>query len=136
MELPRLSTKPCPAPANLAMPDPVAAQTTLRNWLESAKIEYHSGKGPDYGDDDYQGFEQGQFRCKITFTHGAVADARRIDPALRAKYDTRGPRYTSYPPATEFTDIDPSQVLGCWRDRNRLYADPGLSLYFHIPFCR
>ncbi len=63
-------------------------------------------------------------------------DSRRIDPDLRAKYDVRGPRYTSYPPATHFHEINPEELVEPIRERNRIDADPGLSLYFHIPFCR
>jgi len=41
------------------------------------------------------------------------------------KYDQPGPRYTSYPPATHFTDA--AEVVK---------TEPGpLSLYFHLPFC-
>lgn len=64
------------------------------------------------------------------------ADGRRIDPALRARYDVRGPRYTSYPPANHFREIDLDELAARWRARNGLPGDPGLSLYFHIPFCR
>ncbi|WP_165987480.1 oxygen-independent coproporphyrinogen III oxidase [Caballeronia sp. SBC1] len=55
-------------------------------------------------------------------------------PDLLTKYDAAGPRYTSYPPAVQFTDtFDPGHY-------HRAAADPGaastdLSLYFHIPFC-
>jgi oxygen-independent coproporphyrinogen-3 oxidase len=55
-------------------------------------------------------------------------------PDLLTKYDTAGPRYTSYPTAVQFTDaFDPGHY-------HRAAADPGatsadLSLYFHIPFC-
>ncbi len=63
-------------------------------------------------------------------------DPGRIDPALRAKYDVRGPRYTSYPPATHFHEVDSAEVFERWRARNGLTDDPGLSFYFHIPFCR
>ena len=55
-------------------------------------------------------------------------------PDLLTKYDTAGPRYTSYPTAVQFTDtFDPAHY-------HRAAADPGaassdLSLYFHIPFC-
>ncbi len=41
------------------------------------------------------------------------------------KYNQPGPRYTSYPPATHFTD-HPEMAVGA--------AGP-LSLYFHLPFC-
>jgi oxygen-independent coproporphyrinogen III oxidase len=67
---------------------------------------------------------------------GLVADPRKIDPELRKKYDVRGPRYTSYPPATHFDSIDSRQLFERWRARNQLKDDPGLSLYCHIPFCR
>jgi oxygen-independent coproporphyrinogen-3 oxidase len=55
-------------------------------------------------------------------------------PDLLTKYDTSGPRYTSYPTAVQFTGtFDPAHY-------HRAAADPGaassdLSLYFHIPFC-
>ncbi|MEE9369387.1 MAG: oxygen-independent coproporphyrinogen III oxidase [Pontiella sp.] len=42
------------------------------------------------------------------------------------KYDQAGPRYTSYPPATHFTQ-SPEIIQG----------EPApLSLYFHLPFCK
>lgn len=54
---------------------------------------------------------------------------------LVRKYDVPGPRYTSYPPATRFSE----EVT--WRGladellaNNRTERD--LSLYFHIPFCQ
>lgn len=51
-----------------------------------------------------------------------------------AKWSSRGPRYTSYPPATEFAPIAGDRVR---RELQRLGAasDP-VSLYLHIPFCR
>jgi oxygen-independent coproporphyrinogen-3 oxidase len=63
-------------------------------------------------------------------------DPRRIDPALREKYDVRGPRYTSYPPATHFGPIDTGELFERWRTQNRPGQDHGLSLYLHIPYCR
>ncbi len=63
-------------------------------------------------------------------------DPRRIDPRLREKYDVRGPRYTSYPSANHFQELDSERVFARWRDRNNLAGDSGLSLYLHIPFCR
>jgi oxygen-independent coproporphyrinogen-3 oxidase len=65
-----------------------------------------------------------------------MQDPRKIAPALLAKYDVNGPRYTSYPPATHFRTVDREAVFERWRARNGLAGDPGLSLYFHIPFCR
>ena len=63
-------------------------------------------------------------------------DPRRIPEQLRRKYDVRGPRYTSYPPANHFGPVDEQELLRRWRARNELADDPGLSLYLHIPFCR
>ena len=47
---------------------------------------------------------------------------------------SRGPRYTSYPPATAFADVDAGSVA---RELARI-GDRGesISLYLHIPFCR
>ena len=64
-----------------------------------------------------------------------IVDPRDVDPALRDKYDVRGPRYTSYPPATHFHPEDPAALGERWSDRNTLEDDPGLALYLHIPFC-
>jgi len=58
----------------------------------------------------------------------------KVDLDLVQKYNVAGPRYTSYPPATKFTDALTwpelsEQIL----ENNRTERD--LSLYFHIPFC-
>src|SRR5512133_3560516 len=58
----------------------------------------------------------------------------KVNLDLVKKYNVAGPRYTSYPPATKFTeevkwsDIEPLIARGNEDDRD-------LSLYFHIPFC-
>jgi len=65
-----------------------------------------------------------------------MQDPRRVDPALRKKYDVRGPRYTSYPPATHFHPIPDEELFARWSARSGPEDDPGLSLYVHIPFCR
>ncbi len=62
-------------------------------------------------------------------------DPRRVDPELLRRYDVRGPRYTSYPPANHFAEIDPERVAEAWRARRALDPDPGLGLYVHVPFC-
>ena len=58
-----------------------------------------------------------------------------VDLELVRKYNVAGPRYTSYPPATRFTDQfrwpDLAEEI---IDNNQTERD--LSLYFHIPFCR
>jgi len=56
----------------------------------------------------------------------------RIDPALIAKYNVPGPRYTSYPSALHFTESISSDVL---LQELQLATRP-LSLYVHLPFCR
>jgi oxygen-independent coproporphyrinogen-3 oxidase len=57
-----------------------------------------------------------------------------VDLDLVRKYNVPAPRYTSYPPATQFTELAPDQVLERIRANNRTARE--LSLYFHLPFCR
>lgn len=53
---------------------------------------------------------------------------------LVKKYNVAGPRYTSYPPATKFTDqVTVDQVRENIRRNNATARD--VSLYFHLPFC-
>lgn len=58
----------------------------------------------------------------------------KVDLDLVQKYNVAGPRYTSYPPATKFTDAltwpDLAEKI---LENNKTERD--LSLYFHIPFC-
>lgn len=57
-----------------------------------------------------------------------------VDLDLVRKYNVPGPRYTSYPPATKFTDaVTAEQVRESIRRNNAAPRD--LSLYFHLPFC-
>jgi len=54
---------------------------------------------------------------------------------LVRKYNVPGPRYTSYPPATRFTEeLNWPALADRLLENNRSPRD--LSLYFHIPFCR
>ncbi|MEM7644698.1 MAG: oxygen-independent coproporphyrinogen III oxidase [Pseudomonadota bacterium] len=54
--------------------------------------------------------------------------------ASRDIFNTRAPRYTSYPPATQFTDaVGPAQAMEWLAD---IPAGQPVSLYAHIPFCR
>jgi oxygen-independent coproporphyrinogen III oxidase len=58
----------------------------------------------------------------------------KVDLDLVQKYNVAGPRYTSYPPATKFTDaVTWEQLSAKIEDNNRVPRD--LSVYFHIPFC-
>lgn len=53
-----------------------------------------------------------------------------------AKYDTSGPRYTSYPTAPQFTDAFTAKDLEREIEiTNAAKEAPPLSLYFHLPFC-
>jgi oxygen-independent coproporphyrinogen-3 oxidase len=58
----------------------------------------------------------------------------KVDLELVKKYNVAGPRYTSYPPATKFTDsMKWDELSSLILENNRTERD--LSLYFHIPFC-
>ena len=57
-----------------------------------------------------------------------------VDLELVKKYNVAGPRYTSYPPATKFSNaIDWVELDARIEANNRTERD--LSIYFHIPFC-
>ncbi len=53
---------------------------------------------------------------------------------LIKKYDKPGPRYTSYPPATEFKEDQGRDFFIKHLTESNKTSRP-LSLYFHIPFC-
>ena len=58
----------------------------------------------------------------------------KVDLDLIRKYNVPGPRYTSYPPATHFTDeVDRDGLMANLKENNEGCRD--LSLYFHLPFC-
>jgi oxygen-independent coproporphyrinogen-3 oxidase len=55
---------------------------------------------------------------------------------LIRRYDTSGPRYTSYPTAVQFTtDIGAEDYLDWVKQSNEDPIPAPLSLYLHIPFC-
>ncbi len=62
--------------------------------------------------------------------------ASDLDLNLIKKYNVQGPRYTSYPTAVQFKEVDEQSELDLKKylvDRN---SEPHpVSLYFHIPFC-
>jgi oxygen-independent coproporphyrinogen-3 oxidase len=88
-----------------------------------------------------------QFRATIGFgrdarnnrrdacsTHSHEMSKLNVNLDLVKKYNVAGPRYTSYPPATKFTDaISWEQLSAKIEENNRAARD--LSVYFHIPFC-
>ncbi|HEX6691621.1 MAG TPA: oxygen-independent coproporphyrinogen III oxidase [Burkholderiales bacterium] len=59
-----------------------------------------------------------------------------IDPVLIRKYDTSGPRYTSYPTADRFVEAFGEADLRQWLARRNVGGiGLPLSLYVHLPFC-
>lgn len=59
-----------------------------------------------------------------------------FDSKLIEKYDGPGPRYTSYPSATQFSDqITASDYQNWSRDSNEEPIPRPLSLFVHTPFC-
>ncbi len=57
-----------------------------------------------------------------------------FDPDLIRRYDTSGPRYTSYPTAVQFHDGFGEADYRAAAARSNAIGGP-LSLYVHIPFC-
>lgn len=58
----------------------------------------------------------------------------RVPAPLLERYTTRGPRYTSYPPAPHFSpDIPAGELAARWQAG--AVKGPDLSAYVHIPFC-
>ncbi|WP_297527763.1 oxygen-independent coproporphyrinogen III oxidase [Thiohalobacter sp.] len=59
-----------------------------------------------------------------------------FDSELIRRYDTSGPRYTSYPTAVQFTEaFGEAEYRERARRSNETDTPAPLSLYFHIPFC-
>ncbi len=57
-----------------------------------------------------------------------------INFEMFSKYSQPGPRYTSYPTAPEFSEsFDEKSYVNILENQD---AKRGLSLYFHLPFCR
>ncbi len=64
-----------------------------------------------------------------------MADPFIWDAALLRRYDTHGPRYTSYPTANAFSKDFAAEDYQAALARSNADGRP-LSLYVHIPFCR
>jgi len=63
-----------------------------------------------------------------------------FDESLIKRYDTAGPRYTSYPTALQFHEgfgVGDYKTAAQWTNEQHQASDNTrpLSLYFHIPFC-
>ena len=60
-----------------------------------------------------------------------------LDTETLKKYDTTGPRYTSYPTAVEFHEgVDANDYRVAAEEGNGALLPRDISLYFHLPFCR
>ncbi len=57
-----------------------------------------------------------------------------MTPDLIKRHAVPVPRYTSYPPATQFSPTINASTYRAWL--SELPDGAALSLYFHIPFCR
>jgi len=69
----------------------------------------------------------------ILTTPTTSAASHRLSEALLQRFDTPGPRYTSYPTADRFSgDFGPADAVGAMRRRG--WGAP-LSVYVHVPFC-
>jgi len=59
-----------------------------------------------------------------------------MSEALIRRFDTSGPRYTSYPTADRFkADYDEASYIASLAQRARATKNPPLSVYVHLPFC-
>jgi len=66
----------------------------------------------------------------------AVFPAIEIPEELIRRFDSFGPRYTSYPTADRFhADFNADSYIFYLKERDGLSKKPPLSLYIHIPFC-
>ncbi len=63
-------------------------------------------------------------------------DHLEISEDLIRRFDSLGPRYTSYPTADRFhSDFTATSYIQYLQQRNQAQNKPPLSLYIHIPFC-
>lgn len=72
------------------------------------------------------------YKPSSTVKTGEDFIAPTVDWELLAKYDTSGPRYTSYPTAPQFTENFSENDL---KQTIQSSNPTPLSLYFHLPFC-
>lgn len=66
---------------------------------------------------------------------GRMSDIE-LSEALIRRFDTAGPRYTSYPTADRFVpEFDEDAYRGHLAERAQATTKPPLSVYVHLPFC-
>lgn len=65
-----------------------------------------------------------------------ILEPPEFDPALVARYDNAGPRYTSYPTVPQFRqDFGEAALRAAIQASHTAQPPRPLSLYLHIPFC-
>ncbi len=65
-----------------------------------------------------------------------MRDTSAIDFGILKKFNSQGPRYTSYPTAPLFSpDFTAADLVEEIRETNTPGSDQPISLYFHFPFC-
>ncbi len=70
------------------------------------------------------------FHCTVVMEQSVIFDQKLLD-----RYDRPGPRYTSYPSAVQFHDLDEDLYRKVVRESNGDPIPSPLSLYLHVPFC-
>src|SRR5438105_7396185 len=59
-----------------------------------------------------------------------------FDIGVLCRYDSPGPRYTSYPTAPQFREDFGEEQLRRWAWRSNVQVSPRpISLYVHVPYC-
>ncbi len=118
-------------PALLTTTPEIVARETARILSDMAGLRgTHLQPRPRRAANGKAGLHPGarRYRAKLPMS------ALQVDLDLVKKYNVAGPRYTSFPPATKFTDtIAWEEVSALIEANNRTARD--LSIYFHIPFC-
>jgi oxygen-independent coproporphyrinogen-3 oxidase len=71
----------------------------------------------------------------MVYMNESVIGEVRFDADIIARYDGRGPRYTSYPTAPQFTSDFTANDYRDFAEHSNATGIP-LSLYVHIPFCQ
>lgn len=72
----------------------------------------------------------------MTILEHSTKDNLEISEELIRRFDSLGPRYTSYPTADRFNaEFTESSYIQYLKQRNDAVNKPPLSLYIHIPFC-
>ena len=80
--------------------------------------------------------EPGLFSAKTPATSSSSFPAIEIPEDLIRRFDSLGPRYTSYPTADRFhSGFDAAAYQSYLKGRSQQDKKPPLSLYIHIPFC-